>query len=448
MKRLRQYQMVLMKEPKLFEISERLYKEAIHKNEVQAGVTSYVIAPVMYRFVAWVLQDALMRGKKRLYFLARDGYSMYHVAKILCEKADLPIECKYLYCSRYALRSAQFYLLKEQSLDYICLGGMDVTFEKLMHRAGLSQEEAEKTAGILGYENKMNEHLSYNEIKAMKQVLNDCVFFMESMLAHSKACYPLVTGYLKQEGLCDAVPFAIVDSGWTGSMQKSLQSLMRSMGADATLEGYYFGMYEYPKDVDRETYHCYYFEPETSMKRKVYFSNNLFECIFSSPEGMVTGYKCENQLYIPTFEHSGNPNKERIEYSTNVIKRYAEEIINQYPQDIKEEKNKFLNTAEKLLFYFMGKPTVEEAIEYGSYIFCDDVIGEENQVVATRLNSREIKDNFLLSKSINMLMKTGKPIKESAWIEGSTVLNSDMGEKRLNQCALCKYALYIRKRMK
>ena len=448
MKRLRQYQAVLKKEPKLFEISEKLYKEIRHSSEVQAEITSYVIAPLMYRFVTWVLQDAINRGKKRLYFLARDGYSMYHVAKILCEKASLPIECKYLYCSRYALRSAQFYLLKEKSLDYVCLGGMDVTFEKLMHRAGLTDEEAKKTAEILGYKEEFNASLSYSKVKAMKPVLQECNFFMETMLEHSKDCYPQVCGYLKQEGLLDNVPFAIVDSGWTGSMQKSLQSLLRSMGAKSIVEGYYFGMYDYPTDVKTETYHCYYFEPKSDIRRKVYFSNNLFECIFSSPEAMVTGYKSENNVYLPTFEHLDNPNKERIEHSTKVLKRYAEEIIKKYPQDIKEDKNKFLKTAEKLLFYFMGKPTIEEATEYGSYIFCDDVIGEENQVVATRLNSREIKDNFLVSKSLNMLMKTGKPIKESAWIEGSTVLNSDMGAKRLNQCALCKYALYIRKRMK
>lgn len=448
MKRLEQYQTILKKEPKLFEISEKLYKDAVHSSEVQASITSYVIAPIMYKFVAWVIKEALLRGQKRLYFLARDGYSMYHAAKILCEKAELPMECKYLYCSRYALRSAQFSLLGEKSLDYVCLGGMDVTFEKLMHRAGLTLEEAKETARILGYENQMQKHLSYNEIKAMKPVLNECTFFMETMLNRSKECYPIVSGYLKQEGLLDDIPFAIVDSGWTGSMQKSLQSLLSSMGKNITLEGYYFGMYEYPKDVIKDTYHCYYFEPDTSLRRKVYFNNNLFECIFSSPEGMVTGYKNEDNMYLPTFEHIGNPNKERIEYSTNVIKQYTEEIVKKYPLDMNEDKNKFLNTAEKLLFYFMGKPTVEEATEYGSYIFCDDVIGEENQVVATRLNSREIKDNFLLSKSINMLMKTGRPIKESAWIEGSTVLNSDMGEKRLNQCALCKYALYIRKRMK
>ena len=448
LKRLNQYRTILQKEPQLFEISEMVYKDMVHLSDVQAGITSYVIAPVMYRFVSWVLNEAVKSNKKRLYFLARDGYSMYHVAKVLCEKANLPIECKYLYCSRYALRSAQFYLMGEESLDYVCLGGMDVTFEKMMHRAGLSYEKALEVAKLLELDEKMDVHLSYNEIKAMRQVLKECSLFMESMKEYAGTCYPLVTDYLKQEGLMDDVSFAIVDSGWTGSMQKSLQSLVNSRGKNITLEGYYFGMYEYPKDCKKETYHCFYFEPDSDIRRKVYFNNNLFECIFSSPEGMATGYKFEEGKYEPVFEHKENPNYERIEYSTGVLVKYAELILEKYPTNMQEDKDKFLIAASKLFYYFMGKPSKEEATEYGNYIFCDDVIGEENQILATRLSKREIRDNFLISKSMNMLLKTGKPIKESAWIEGSTVLNEDMGRGKLSQCALCKYALYVRKRMK
>ena len=53
----------------------------------------------------------------------------------------------------------------------------------------------------------------------------------------------------------------------------------------------------------------------------------------------------------------------------------------------------------------MGKPTREEAIEYGGYGFCDDVIGEEKQKVAASLSYQEIKDNRFLYKAINFLMK-------------------------------------------
>ena len=69
LKRLNQYRTILQKEPQLFEISEMVYKDMVHLSDVQAGITSYVIAPVMYRFVSWVLNEAVKSGKKRLYFL-------------------------------------------------------------------------------------------------------------------------------------------------------------------------------------------------------------------------------------------------------------------------------------------------------------------------------------------------------------------------------------------
>lgn len=452
LKRLEQYKRILIKEPVLFDTSEKIYKtfadDTANSHLVQRGIATYVIAPIVYSFVSWVLRDALLRGKKRLYFLARDGYVMYHIAEMICKEIKLPIECKYLYCSRYALRSAQFSILSERSLDYICLGGMDVTFEKIMDRAGLDENEAGRTARILGYQKKRTDEMSYNEVKSMKKVLKDCSYFMEKVYEHSRENYPLVIGYLKQEGFLEDVPFAIVDSGWTGSMQKSLQSLLNSMDKASVIEGYYFGMYEYPMEMKKENYHCYYFKPEKFLRRKVYFSNNLFECIYSSPEGMVTGYRVEKDKYIPVFEHPDNPNKERINYHTKVIKEYTKEMLVKNPRDIWEDKKNFLDIAEKLFFYFMGKPTVEEAREYGKYVFCDDVIGEKEQTVAASLSCREIKDNFLLSKSINMLTKKGRPIKESAWLEGSIMLNQDMGMRKLKHCALCKYALYIKKRMK
>ena len=447
---LKRYKRILMKEPELFDTAEKVY-ELINGEDNQSilhGISSYVVAPIIYKFVLWIIKDALRRGKKRLYFLARDGYIMHHIAEMICRERKLPLECRYLYCSRYALRSAQYFILSNKSLDYVCLGGMNVTFEKLMDRAGLEEKEAKQTARLLGYEKKKSLGMAYNEVKSMKPILESCSYFMEKMYQHSKEKYPLVCGYLSQEGLLDDIPYAIVDSGWTGSMQKSLQGILQSMGKNSAIEGYYFGMYEYPKDMKKENYHCYYFTPERFLRRKVYFSNSLFECICSSPEAMVIGYKSENNKYLPVFEKPDNPNKERINYHKKVIDEFTKEMLLKELLNAGDEKEGFQDVAERLLFHFMGKPTVAEAQEYGSYVFCDDVIGEKEQIVAAVLNSKEIKENFLWSKSRNMLMKKGRPIKESAWIEGSIMLNPKMGKKKLKHSALCKYALYIRKRMK
>lgn len=444
------YEKLFKNDLELFDVAKKVHIDALKysKNEVQAEITSYVIAPILYRFVLWVLQDAVKRNKKRLYFLARDGYAMYLVADMLRKKLDFPVECRYLYCSRYALRNASYHLMKEESLEYICLGGMHVTFERIMQRAGLLGDDIDYMARILGYEERKNEKMSFREIKAMKPILSKNEEFMNRMYAYAQKAYPLAKSYFEQEGLLEDIPYAIVDSGWTGSMQKSLQELLQSYGKKEELEGYYFGMYEYPMGMQPEKYHCYYFEPNKNIRRKVYFNNNVFECVFSSPEGMVKGYQKKDQVFLPVFEKKENPNKERILYSTELIQNFAKKMIEMYPDDSHKEHVEFLKVAEKLFMGFMGKPSEEEAREYGSYVFCDDVIGEKKQTVAASLSAEEIRESFLLSKCMQMLKKSAKPIKESAWPEGSVVLNQEMGRKRLFHCAISKYALYVRKRMK
>ena len=39
----------------------------------------HIWAPAITDYVEWVLTEAIQSGKKRLYFLARDGWMMYHI---------------------------------------------------------------------------------------------------------------------------------------------------------------------------------------------------------------------------------------------------------------------------------------------------------------------------------------------------------------------------------
>lgn len=441
------YRKILSRQQLLYSISEKLYNESQQSRSPQRVTTLYVMAPVMILYILWVLQEAVRTGRKRLYFLARDGYSMYHVAKTICEQAHIPVECRYLYCSRYAWRGAEYALLGEKGLDYICLGGIDVTMRKVMQRAGLAEEEGKKAARLIGIE-EYDRTMAYQEVKALIPRLTDCTFFMELMLERSREKYPAVCAYLRQEGMLEDVPWALVDSGWTGSMQKSLQHLLENMGYGNRVEGFYFGMYEYPVGVERSTYHSWYFSPEEAIRRKVYFSNSLFECIFSSPEGMTVGYCEKDGVMAPVLETQESPNREQILQSTECLIQYASELVSACGSMVLNRvgNNEGRKLAFSLLQQFMGRPTAEEAQIYGDYVFCDDVIGEADNRVAAALSYEEIRENRLLHKSRNMLLRTGKPVRESAWLEGSIMQLGQAGERELQHCVMYKYVLYLRKR--
>ena len=57
---------------------------------------------------------------------------------------------------------------------------------------------------------------------------------------------PAFFGYLRQEGLLEPVPWALVDSGWMGTTQETLGQALRLLGKSGSLRGYYAGLYRGP----------------------------------------------------------------------------------------------------------------------------------------------------------------------------------------------------------
>ncbi len=445
-------------------------KRKAEPEEVWAAAFCYVLAPVLLSYVLWVLEDALESGKKRLYFLARDGCMMYRMAEYLCRQWGIPLECRYLYCSRYALRSGEYGLLGDKCLDYICLGGMEVTLEKMMERGGLTAEEVSAAGERMGWESRMRKCLSYEQVKALKPQLKDNSFFMEKLLEHSKEAYPSVSGYLRQEGLLEEISYAIVDSGWTGSVQRSINRLLGSAGYDRAVEGYYFGLYEYVEGVEPEHYRTWYFAPENRNIRKAFFCNNLFECVFSSPEGMTKGYCRKEGRFEPVFAMEENPNRRRIEAAAGLLLRYVKRYaagegkgmpVKEKGFSIKEksisgkhgagtqEKEWFgkkeqremeRRTAFRLLASFMGRPSAAEARVFGSYVFDDDVTGEERRTVARAFTPEEVKEGRLFRRLFRYAAGGEHPAVQSAWPEAGMVLADAAGST-----ALYKFLLYSKK---
>ena len=336
------------------------YKKARSEKEIYERV----LAPTLYEFVVWVLQEALQSGKKRLYFLARDGYQMYLAAQQLCKQYDLDIECRYLKVSRYAVRVPEYHLLGERCLERICVGGIDVTFEKIMQRAALTDKEAEEIAALAGYTENYRKVINYHEVMQLKDRLKKIPLLFHYIDSHSKEAYGTAIGYLTQEGLLEQIPYALVDSGWIGTIQQSIEHLLRQRQPDRKLEGYYFGLYEIPEGEGRENYHSFYFTPWGEIKRKVHFSNSLFEAVFSAPEGMTLSYRTvggkDKIIYVPVTDSRENLNRERI--SRYIC--WLEEFLQEKKQSLPQADSGYV---EEILSPFMGNPTQFEAEAWDDY---------------------------------------------------------------------------------
>ena len=88
-KRLQLYKNYIKENNLIYQVIQQM---EIVKNDTLSLVSSYVLAPALGGFVIWLLKSAMENNIKRLYFLARDGYFMYHASLILCNTLHLPIE--------------------------------------------------------------------------------------------------------------------------------------------------------------------------------------------------------------------------------------------------------------------------------------------------------------------------------------------------------------------
>ena len=415
------------------------------KEDVFNKTSKEILAPALNDFVLWILRKAQRNGIRRLYFLARDGYLMYRCAGIYVERFHLPIECRYLCCSRYSLRLPMYHRDMGAALDYICRGGTEVTLDRILDRSGIKEEEKRITLEQLGMTGQRKKPISYPHLKRIRQKLEDCPFFLKAVETNSREKLPSLLGYLEQEGLTEEGPIALVDSGWTGSMQKEICQALGILGKKERLTGYYWGLYELPKGVRREDYHCYYFSPEAGLRKKVYFSNSLFESIFSAPQGMTTGYDKVQGQWRPVYARTDEERKRFLEELEKILLEYARNQAASMKHIEDSHLIRDRQETEKSLSRFMGKPEFQEAQIFGNQPFSDDIFDTEGQTAAGRMTEEELKANHVWNKVEKMSGFSSGYVKESPWYEGSAVLYGKRPGYHIFMYHLYKYLLYLKK---
>lgn len=404
----------------------------------------YAVAPALMEFVNWVLDEAERDGKKRLYFLSRDGYQMYLIACRITKLRQLSVECRYLHVSRYSMRIPQYHLMLDSSLDRICTGGIDVTLERILKRAALSPEETAEVVKSIGWQDRYQDILNYRQVQELKQMLRTKTAILQYIEKHSFSEYGNAMGYLEQEGLLSDIPYAIVDSGWVGTLQESIQILVQSKRPELAVEGYYFGMYELPEGANAKSYHAYYFSHRRGLRRKVCFSNSLFETICSADEGMTLHYRKKNGRYHPVTDLKNNPNGRQMRRNLAAL----EEFLTIIDETFLNETGNGARLTEQLFRLFMAQPTETEVQAYGDNLFSDDVLEGNLKKAAAELTEREITDQWFFSKLLIMAGIKRAAIHDSAWIEGSIVRCGRHVKRNLIHARWYKYFVFARKQMK
>lgn len=381
---------------------------------------SNITSSLLNDFVAWTLINAQKKNISKLYFLARDGFVLKLIAEELIEKWGLNIECKYFYCSRYSLRIPTFHLIGDEAFNLLLTGSFHMTLDSILSRI----EMPENTKNDVYEELHINKSFVKKELtKWDKTILFPKIrkskILIDYMNEISIKNYKLTIDYMKQEGVFDNENFAIVDSGWTGSVQRNFRQLIESVSKDISITGFYYGLYKSNLPKKDGEYNSFLFKENSNILTKAKFCNNLIEIVSSSHKGMTLRYKYENNLVVPVFDKEPEFNTSDLNKIHKSVKDNAKIYAIKHNINSINEK-KLVKTAKKNCKTIMYKPSFEQASAFKSYEFCDDVVMTYSSNIIEKLTQDEWSKYLLLNRIKNKLLKSNnKKIKLLFWPYGS-----------------------------
>lgn len=400
------------------------------------SVTTHVTTPVLVSYVIWVLKDAKARGIETLLFVARDGLVMYKIAKILSDVWGMGIECRYFYASRYSLRLPLYVIDREYSLAKLCdPESGNCTVSAVLIAAGLNQEQRERVAFELTVD--LDKRLCPNDLKKLKAKLKKSKAFADLAQEVATRAYEGTKGYFRQEVPDSPQCFALVDSGWSGSIQTSFGKLYENIHghAQAKLHGYYFGMLATPQQ-DTGKYMGYLFSPKKNFSKFNKFCVDLFECLCAANHGRVLGYSLvtDNNRWEPVLDaeivypgivwDAGMQIKLCMEYA----RKFAECHKKSKPVSLPNIK-----MVESLLRLFVNKPSKLEANIYGVIPFSRGVIEHDVGTLARKMDANDWRHFSLLHRILGRLIRRVTPPPNPIfWIQGALAMSEASWLRRMD----------------
>lgn len=260
--------------------------------------------PLYMGLIRW-MEEKLRGEKKKVYFLSRDGYNLYHIFRELGYE-----NVEYLYTSRRALTLANISEMNADDirnlppytfgqtvgeiLDYLCIERADIS-----HLAEAGFESFEDV--ILSDEDKESFRKLYS--------LDKEVFLRRCRLEREWAqAYYSSIGFLAEDAIC-------FDCGWQGSSQELLERFKKEIGCSTKHTFLYFGIKHGGKSIRQlkgKHYDAYLFDfcKNFALQSDLHENVILYELFFSAPHESVYHYAENGGVVFETGE--GNTEKNSL----------------------------------------------------------------------------------------------------------------------------------------
>lgn len=387
-----------------------------HQQQVWT-VSATVAGPLIAYLVRWCAQRAAERGIKRLYFMARDGQIMHRVAQASAARELTGMELRYLQVSRQALLLPAIDASDvEAEMDWILARTHLLTPRIALRRVNITPEEVGDALAAHGIgAAAWDLHMGRRERDAIRTVLTSEA--RPLLLERAETARQLALGYLQQEGLFSESPFALVDVGWNGTLQRSIGRLLAGAGRDIPTTGLYLGLRSHKKRrADDVLLGCLADVGRSAEFDAMGYIVPLIELFASADHGGVIGYERRADGHVrPLLNPAGAERLLRwgIDLQQKSILAFERELG--AIEDFGPLEDWRALVMERLTA-FASAPTREQAQAYGRYEDAEDQNESYTRQLAAPLSMRDA----LRFRTISRLRH------HNEWAAGSLALSSPL----------------------
>ena len=297
------------------------FKPKILSDPVFAGFTLF--GPLKYTFIAWLFSHVGFKDISHIYFFSREGFllqKVYEEIRSNYPAINLP-KSTYFFISRCTAISASLFI--------------DFNVNKIIEGYGFKGTVSQLLENRIGYKHPKNKkQLDVNICLPEDKKIAESVIasIQEDIIKHSSENYNKLMAYCESSGMNESGSPAVVDIGYSATIQKCLQITINK-----GLSGFYFGTYENSIDVEEfngKAYGCFAQNVKIYSRHNLFINNSIIvESFLTASHGQVVGYFYgENNEILPIFGQSYKSaiEEQNLQNIQEGIKLYIELMLKYY----------------------------------------------------------------------------------------------------------------------
>ncbi|WP_103669949.1 hypothetical protein [Pseudanabaena sp. BC1403] len=414
------------------------------KESIIRDIAASVAAPILTAYTIWILQQAKAKQLARIYFLARDGEMLLQIAKEIAPKIYPEVELRYLYVSRQALRMPGLTKINKAFWEWMFDDTTFFTIDSLLARMCLDRQSAKPIFEPLGYpEASWQKDLTAKERISLRAKLEQHQPLQSLVLQVAEQKREVLKAYLHQEKMLDGQAFGLVDVGWRGSLQISLENAFEIFGTRNPV-GFYFALDKPTGGLKHKGEALAFF---FNLNNSVGLRNDIdyryvsaMEVFCAGCEGTTLEYTLQaDGSVVPLLKHKSNEpalgwGLKSFQQSVTAFVRH---LVERSPADFSFDTSpKLLREAlDEMFLAFNNSPTQQEAEAFMDCPFFDDPNELYHFYWAMPLRLGDVI-KYAIAK------RDGFNVHRNAWSEASLQVSSPLVKK------LVPLAIILRKLLK